>query len=148
MDINPNYKYAKRNENELEVNSAVEEKVGLIKSFPGICEELIDYHIDKGYKGLVIEGTGLGHVPDKLIAPLARAHDENIPVVMTSQCLYGRVNMNVYSTGREILNAGVISGRDMTPETAYVKLSWVLGQSDDIDEVTKLMNKNLSLIHI
>ena len=89
MDINPNYKYAKRNENELEVNSAVEEKVGLIKSFPGICEELIDYHIDKGYKGLVIEGTGLGHVPDKLIAPLARAHDENIPVVMTSQCLYG-----------------------------------------------------------
>ena len=136
--------YAKRNENELEVNSAVEEKVGLIKSFPGICEELIDYHIDKGYKGLVIEGTGLGHVPDKLIAPLARAHNENIPVVMTSQCLYGRVNMNVYSTGREILNAGVISGRDMTPETAYVKLSWVLGQSDDIDEVTKLMNENIA----
>ncbi len=108
MDINPNYKYAKRNENELKLTVLLKKKSRTYqKSFPGICEELIDYHIDKGYKGLVIEGTGLGHVPDKLIAPLARAHDENIPVVMTSQCLYGRVNMNVYSTGREILNAGV-----------------------------------------
>ena len=63
---------------------------------------------------------------------------------MTSQCLYGRVNMNVYSTGREILNAGVISGLDMTPETAYVKLSWVLGQSNNIQEVKKLMNQNIA----
>lgn len=55
MDINPNYKYAKRNENELEVNSAVEEKVGLIQKFSGICEELIDYHIDKGYKVLLLK---------------------------------------------------------------------------------------------
>ena len=54
------------------------------------------------------------------------------------------VNMNVYSTGREIIDAGVISGRDMTPETAYVKLSWVLGQSKDKKEVEELMNTNIA----
>lgn len=144
MEINPHYSYTRRNQNELKVNSAIEEKVGFIKSFPGISSEFIDYHIDKGYKGLVIEGTGLGHVPDNLISSLKRANDENIPVIMTSQCLYGKVNMNVYSTGRQIIDAGVISGRDMTPETAYVKLCWALGQSDKKAEVEDIINTNIA----
>ena len=140
----PDYAYTKRGENELELNSDIEEKVGLIKSFPGINEEFIEYHIDKGYKGLVIEGTGLGHVPNNLINSFKRAYDENIPVIMTSQCLYGRVNMNVYSTGRELIDAGIISGLDMTPETTYVKLCWALGQSDDYNEVKEIMQKNIA----
>ncbi len=144
MEINPHYSYTRRNQNELKVNSAIEEKVGFIKSFPGISSEFIDYHIDKGYRGLVIEGTGLGHVPDNLISSLKRANDENIPVIMTSQCLYGKVNMNVYSTGRQIIDAGVISGRDMTPETAYVKLCWALGQSDKKAEVEDIINTNIA----
>ena len=73
-----------------------------------------------------------------------RREGENIPVIMTSQCLYGRVNMNVYSTGREILDAGVISGLDMTPETTYVKLCWALGQSEDYNEVKEIMQKNIA----
>lgn len=144
MEINPYYKYAERNERELEVNTSIEEKVGFVKSFPGISEEFIEYHIDKRYKGLVIEGTGLGHVPDYMINPLKRAQEEEIPVVMTSQCLYGRVNMNVYSTGRKIIDSGVISGRDMTPETAYVKLCYVLGQTSDYEEAKELMNENMA----
>ncbi|MCF0226203.1 MAG: Glu-tRNA(Gln) amidotransferase subunit GatD [Methanobrevibacter sp.] len=144
LEVNPNHNYIKRDEKELKVNSSIEEKVGFIKSFPGISNEYIEYHIDKGYKGLVIEGTGLGHVPDNLLSSLTRAKEENIPVIMTSQCLYGRVNMNVYSSGREIIDSGVISGRDMTPETAYVKLCWVLGQTDKKEEVEKLINKNIA----
>ena len=144
ISINPDYSYTRRSENELELNNSVEEKVGFIKSFPGISEEFIEYHIDHGYKGLVIEGTGLGHVPDNMIDSLKRAHDENIPVIMTSQCLYGRVNMNVYSTGREILDSGVISALDMTPETTYVKLCWALGQSDDYREVKEIMQTNIA----
>lgn len=144
VNINPEYDYVKRGSQELELNTAIEDKVGFIKSFPGISADYIDYHIDKGYKGLVIEGTGLGHVPNDLIGSLKRAQNENIPVIMTSQCLYGRVNMNVYSTGRNILDAGVISGLDMTPETAYVKLCWALGQSDDYSKVKEIMQENIA----
>lgn len=139
-----NLPYTKRGENELELNTDIESKVALIKSYPGISSEIIDYHIDKGYKGLLIEGTGLGHVPDYMIDSLQRANDEGIPVVMTSQCLYGTINMNVYSTGRLLQDAGVISGMDMTPETAYVKLAWALGQSESADEVKKIIQTNVA----
>ena len=127
-----------------QLNTSIESKVALIKSFPGINSDIIDYHIDKGYKGLLIEGTGLGHVPDYMVDTLKRANDEGIPVVMTSQCLYGTINMNVYSTGRLLLDAGVISGRDMTPETAYVKLAWALGQTDDLNEVKDIIQTNIA----
>lgn len=143
-NINPNIDYAKRGENELNIRDNLESKVALIKSFPGITSELIDYHIDKGYKGLLIEGTGLGHLPDYMLDSIKRANDENIAVIMTSQCLYGKVNMNVYSTGRKLANANVISGGDMTPETAYVKLSWALGQSEKIEDVKKIMTTNIA----
>ena len=133
----------KRGECQLEVNDSLEEKVGFIKSYPGIAAELLDYHIDKGYRGILMEGTGLGHCPDHLIPSLERAADEEILVVMTSQCLYGRTNLNVYSTGRKILSSGVISVGDMLPETAYVKLIWALGQTNQLEEVKTIMQTNL-----
>lgn len=142
--INSNLGYIKRGVNELKIRDNLESKVALIKSFPGITNELIDYHIDKGFKGILIEGTGLGHVPDYMVESIRRANDENIAVVMTSQCLYGKVNMNVYSTGRKLVNANVISGGDMTPEVAYVKLCWALGQNDNLEEVEKLMKTNIA----
>ena len=139
-----NLPYVKRGENELELNTDIESKVALIKSFPGITNDIIDYHIDKGYRGLLIDGTGLGHVPDYMVESLQRANDEGIAVVMTSQCLYGTINMNVYSTGRLLQDAGVISGMDMTAETAYVKLAWALGQSDSLDEVKEIIQTNIA----
>lgn len=120
-----------------------DERVALIKFYPGLDSELIDFLVDKGYHGIVIEGTGLGHVANKLVSSIKRAVELGIPVVMTSQCLFGRVNMNVYSTGRRLLEAGVIPGSDMLPETAYVKLSWILGSiTRDLKEVRKHMETN------
>ena len=141
--LNENIHYNKRNEGSMELKDNLEPRVALIKSYPGISSEIIDYHLDKGYRGLVLEGTGLGHMPDEIIPALERAKDNKIPVIMTSQCLYGRINMNVYSTGRRLVEAGVISARDMLPETAYVKLIWTLGQTDDLKEVTQIMQTNL-----
>ncbi|BDZ67551.1 Glu-tRNA(Gln) amidotransferase subunit GatD [Methanobacterium ferruginis] len=141
--LDKDYPYTKRNEDQLEVNDLLEPKIAFIKSYPGISGELIDYHIDKGYKGIMIEGTGLGHCPEYLISPIKRAIDEGIPVVMSSQCLYGRTNLNVYSTGRKLLKSGVIPVGDMLPEVAYVKLVWTLGQTTDPEEVKRIMQTNL-----
>jgi glutamyl-tRNA(Gln) amidotransferase subunit D len=66
-----------------------------------------------------------------------------MPIVMTTQCLEGRVNLNVYDTGRDLLSAGVIPGEDMLPETALVKLMWVLGRADGPEQVRKMMTSNL-----
>jgi len=144
VNVNPNIAYTKRGANELDLHDNLESKVSIIKSFPGITNDIIDYHIDKGYKGLLIEGTGFGHLPDYMIDSIKRATDENIAVVMTSQCLYGKVNLNVYSTGKKLANNNVIPGGDMTPETAYVKLCWALGQSEKLEEVEKIMTTNIA----
>jgi len=116
--------------------------VALIKTYPGINGEIIDFFVDKGYKGIVIEGTGLGHTPNEIIPTIERAVEEGAIICMTSQCLYGRVNLNVYSTGRKLLKAGVIPCEDMLPETAYVKLMWVLGHAQSLEEVKKMMLTN------
>jgi len=135
--------YNQRKDGDVVLQDILEEKVALIKSYPGIGTDIVDYYIDRGFKGLVIEGTGLGHCPEVLIKSLQRAQDEEIPVVMSSQCLYGRINMNVYSTGRKLTEAGVIPAQDMLPETAYVKLVWVLGQTENIREVRNMFETNL-----
>ena len=134
--------YRKRGESEVWVDDKLEERVALIKVYPGMNGEIIDFLVDKGYKGIVIEGTGLGHTPNKIIPTIERAVEEGIAVCMTSQCLYGRVNLNVYSTGRKLLKAGVIPCEDMLPETAYVKLIWVLGKTQNLEEVRKMMLTN------
>ncbi|MCC6053357.1 MAG: Glu-tRNA(Gln) amidotransferase subunit GatD [Desulfurococcaceae archaeon] len=122
-----------------------DDRVALVKAYPGIQSEIIDFLVDKGFHGIVIEGTGLGHIANKVIDSIKRAVDSGIPVVMTSQCLFGRVNLNVYSTGRRLLEAGVIPGGDMLPETSYVKLSWILGSlTRDPVEVRSWITRNIA----
>lgn len=133
----------KRREQELIVKNGFERKVALVKYYPGMDSEIIDFLVDKGYRGIVLEGTGLGHTGEWLIPSIKRAVEEGVVVVMTSQCLFGHVNMNVYTTGRKLLAVGVVPGNDMLPETAFVKLAWALKQFDDTEEVKKIMQTNL-----
>lgn len=129
---------------DLEVRSHFEEDVVLIKSFPGIQPDIFDPIVHRGFRGIVLEGTGLGHIPDKLFHQVRRAIESGMTVVMASQCINGRVNMNVYSTGRELLTMGVIPAGDMLPETALVKLMWVLGQTEDHGKIRELFTANLA----
>ena len=91
---------------------------------------------------MVIGGTGFGHVPKRLLENIRSAIQAGKHIVMTSQCISGRVNLNMYSTGRDLLSVGVIPGEDMLPETAYVKLMWVLSQTKEPDVVSRMMRTN------
>jgi len=135
--------YRERGSGKVTVDDKLDENVALVKIYPGIKSEVLDYCIDR-YNGIVLEGTGLGHVPENLLPSIKSAKKKGVPVVMTTQTLYGRVDMKVYSTGRELLSMGVISGMDMLPEVAYVKLMHVLGSTKDLDEVKRMMQTNIA----
>ena len=143
--------YIRKDKNrKLKVKEGIEEKVALLKIHPNMHPD--QFKALKGYKGIVLEGTGLGHAPVGVPNEYCKINKENFNaieelaknsvVVMASQTLFGRVNMNVYSTGRDLLKAGVIPGEDMLPETAFVKLAWLLGNYKK-DEVKMLIGKNL-----
>jgi glutamyl-tRNA(Gln) amidotransferase subunit D len=131
----------RRGERQLKLSDRLEEKVLLIKFFPGLRSDILEYFYSKGYRGFVIEGTGLGHVSTDWIETIRRICEDSV-VVMTSQCLGGRICDRVYDTGRDLLRAGVIEGEDMLPEVALTKLMFLLGNYD-IEEAKKLVKKNL-----
>ncbi|MFX1318026.1 MAG: Glu-tRNA(Gln) amidotransferase subunit GatD [Promethearchaeota archaeon] len=136
--------YRHRNsKRKLTLQPEFDSKVALLKTTPGMTGDLIESLIDRGYHGIVLEGTGLGHAPASLLKAIERTREEQIPVIMTSQCIWGRVQMRVYRTGVELVQRGVISAEDMIAETAYVKLMWVLAKTRDITEVQTQMRANL-----
>ncbi|HXX88286.1 MAG TPA: Glu-tRNA(Gln) amidotransferase subunit GatD [Candidatus Acidoferrum sp.] len=120
------------------------DRVALLKFHPGMDPTVLEWYINKGYKGIILEGTGLGHVSKYFFDPIRDAVEHNIIVAMTSQCIWGRINMNVYATGRDLLALGVIPLENMIPETALVKLMWTLGQTRDTEEAKKLLTTNIA----
>ena len=124
-----------RNKNKAVLDSKFEEKVALVKLYPVQNPDIFDYYVKKGYKGIVLELFGIGDAPAKearnsWIKKLKEIHGKGIVVCAVSQCIYGKVDPLVYSSGREVLGTGVIYLEDMLAETAFVKLGWVLGHDD------------------
>lgn len=136
--------YRRRGEGELEVAADFEKKTALVKFHPGFDPKIIDWLAEEGYRGIILEGTGLGHVSTRFYGPIKRAVEKGVYVGMTSQCIWGRIDMDVYTTGRELQRIGVEPLGDMLPETALVKLMWVLGQTDDPGEAQDLMRRNIA----
>jgi len=116
-----------------------EERVALVYYYPNMHPDIIDSLIEKGYKGIVIAGTGLGHVNKPVYPAIERAVAAGVAIYMTVQTLWGYVKMFVYDTGRDLLAKGVIPCENMLPEVAYVKLGWALGQTNDLKKVKELM---------
>ncbi len=141
--------HEKRHNSQTTADTAFEPKTALIKYYPGASPEIFQHLIDKNYKGIVIEATGLGHVATKeakqnWLPAIKRATQQNIAVAIAPQTLYGRLNPLVYSPGRELIKLGIINCQDMLPETAYIKLGYTLGHTQNKQEVKQLMETNIA----
>jgi glutamyl-tRNA(Gln) amidotransferase subunit D len=126
------------------LDTKIDSRVGMLYSYPGMNPDILDSMIDKDYHGIVIIGTGLGHVGTDMFPPLERCQEEEIPVVLVVEPLFGYIHLRVYETGRDMLARGVIEGGNMLPSAAYTKLIWVLGHTQNIDEVKTLMQTNIA----
>ncbi|HEX9729586.1 MAG TPA: Glu-tRNA(Gln) amidotransferase subunit GatD [Gemmatimonadales bacterium] len=127
----------RRADRAVDIRAAFEPRVTLVYYYPGMHADVIEAMVDRGYKGIVIAGTGLGHVNRQTYPALERARAAGVQVYMTLQTLWGFVQMHVYETGREILELGVIPLANMLPEVAYIKLGWALGMHPDDPEAAK-----------
>ncbi|HIG96482.1 TPA: Glu-tRNA(Gln) amidotransferase subunit GatD [Candidatus Woesearchaeota archaeon] len=140
-------------EKKLAVREHFEETVGIITCHPNMFPEAFAYYRKENYKGLVIEGTGLGQAPvgvpnkecaihNQILEEIRKLVESGCVVVMVSQCIYGRVHMHVYSNAIDLLKVGVIPAEDMTTETAFIKLAWLLGNYP-VEQARKLFEQNL-----
>ncbi len=139
----------KRTNEDAKVDDKFEPKVAILKVYPGADPEIIDYFMQKKYRGFIIEASGLGHVPTngkkQWISKIKKYSKDGIPFVTTLQTMYGRINTNVYSNLRILYHdAGAISGQNMLTECAFVKLGWILGHTKNMEEIKKMLSTNYS----
>jgi glutamyl-tRNA(Gln) amidotransferase subunit D len=119
-------------------------KVSLVKYHPGYDPKQVENLTKLGFKAIIFEGTGLGHVGKTMYNVIKDAKKQGIFLGMTSQCLDGSVRMTVYDSGRDLLDLGIIPLENMISETALVKAMWSLGNSSNIEEMQALMLKNIA----
>ena len=134
-------KPAKKGHGTLKTQVNFDDRVALLKYHPGFDPKMIEHAVKADYKAIILEGTGLGHVSKECFPALQKAADTGVVVCMTSQCIWGRVRMTVYDTGRDLLNIGVVPLSDMISETATVKAMWALANSKD---AKKTMQENIA----
>ena len=117
----------------------INEKVALVKYYPGYDPTMLKNIIDAGYKAIIFEGTGLGHIGENMYPMVKMANEKGIFMGMTSQCIDGRVRMTVYESGRDLLDLGIIPLENMIPEIALVKAMWAAGNTENCEEIKEIM---------
>lgn len=128
----------------VKLNPNFDERVLLLQIYPGLSPKILDWAIENQYRGIVLTGTGLGHANQDLFSSIGKAVQRGLLLTMTSQCLWGSTGMNVYDTGRDLLQLGVFPAGDMLPEVALVKMMWLLAQELSKDQVKTLMQRNIA----
>ncbi len=135
---NENYELPKEDNHRSDrfrLRTKFDKNVALVKFHPGFDPSVLSHLVENGIRGIIIEGTGLGHVSDLTVGVIADLVKSGIFVGMTSQCIWGHVDLNVYDTGRDLIQAGAVPLENMFAETAFAKLSWVLGNFEETSEL-------------
>ena len=114
----------------------------IINLFPGMDYKIFDY-IESSCKGVIIQGYGLGGIPDNITDYIHNLISNGICVVVTTQCLYEGINLNVYEIGHNLARENVINGKDMTIENLTMKLMWSLAHFNNIDNIKDFIEKEL-----
>ncbi|MCX6233212.1 MAG: Glu-tRNA(Gln) amidotransferase subunit GatD [Bacteroidetes bacterium] len=138
IPIHKNYHHRRKDRN-VTILPYFSDEVTMLYYYPGIKPDTLDSLVEAGYRGIIIVGTGLGHVNKELYPAIERAHAKGVHMFMTLQTIWGYVHMFVYDTGRDMMAKGIIPTGNMLPEVAWVKLSWILAQTDDPAEVKRMM---------
>ncbi len=141
--IKKQYKH-RRKDRKVKILPYFEEKVTILYYYPNMQPDIIDALVNCGYKGIIIAGTGLGHVNKPVYPAIRRAIEKGVHVFMTVQTLWGYTHMFVYDTGRDLLSMGIVPLANMLPEAAYIKLGWTLGQTTNRQEVIEIMQKPIN----
>ncbi len=121
----------------------IEEKVGLLKTAPGMESDIVNFYIDNGYRGIVIEALGRGNIPPKMIDGIKNAIEKNIPIVMVSRCPTGRV-LDTYGYeggGKHLRDLGVIFGKNLPGQKARIKLMLILSITNNMEVIKKLFEE-------
>jgi len=146
--IETHLNYKKRNNGKVKSEAVFDDRIALVKFYPNSSGKIIDFYRKQNYKAIVIEASGLGHVSTEgkksWFEAIKRAVKSGVIVCFAPQTLYGSLNPFVYSALRKLYDSGVVFLKDMLPETAYIKLGWLLGKEKNKDKIKELMLKNLA----
>ncbi len=129
----------RRTDNNVILDAVYDNSSTILYYYPGMKPDMVDSLVDNGYKGIVIAGTGLGHINKPVYPAIKRAIAAGVHIFMTVQTLWGYVQMYVYDTGRDLMDMGIVPCGNMLPEVAFMKLNWALAHSNEREEVKRLM---------
>jgi len=141
------YENRKRRHNRVpRIDTKLDDRVFLLKVFPGLPQQILLKIVDMGYHGIIIEGFGSGNIPteeNSMTGAIQQAVNQGSFIVISSQCAFGQADLTIYDVGRAAAEVGAMSAFDMTSEAAFVKLAWVLGHTNDSEQVRAMMAEDM-----